>query len=205
MNRPPVAKDDAYTTTRNRAFFIAAPGVLANDTDADGDPTTAALATKPAHGTLTLNANGSFSYVPNADFLGADSFTYAPVDHFDAVGTAATVNITVAIKAVTQAVNGGDTVNTGVDATPTDPLVSSVMSPSAATVQIAQGVISASQPPTGYTFLNQQITITILNQDGRDASSHRKSKKRHRQFSRRGHGKAGPLQLLEPEREQQPA
>jgi hypothetical protein len=47
-----------------------------NDTDADGDTLTAILGTGPANGTLTLNANGSFTYTPNANFNGPDSFTY---------------------------------------------------------------------------------------------------------------------------------
>jgi len=49
--------------------------VLANDTDADGDPLTAVLVTSAMHGTLALNADGSFSYTPAAGFSGADSFT----------------------------------------------------------------------------------------------------------------------------------
>ena len=47
---------------------MAAPGVLANDTDPDGDPLTAVLVTGPSHGTLTLNANGSFTYTPAANY-----------------------------------------------------------------------------------------------------------------------------------------
>ena len=59
---------------------MAAPGVLANDTDVDGNPLTAALVTGPAHGTLALNANGSFTYTPTANYNGADSFTYTASD-----------------------------------------------------------------------------------------------------------------------------
>src|SRR6185295_20324277 len=145
------------------------PGVLGNDHDVEVEDTTplhAVLVSQPMHGTLTLNANGSFTYVPNADFLGTDAFTYAAADHLDAVGNTVTVTLTVAIKAVAQTVNGGGTVNTGSTVTPTDPLASAVTTPSAATIQIAQGVIAGSQPPSGYTFLNQQVNITILNQDG---------------------------------------
>ena len=50
---------------------VTAPGVLANDTDVDGDPLTAVLVAGPAHGTLTLNANGSFTYAPTANYNGA--------------------------------------------------------------------------------------------------------------------------------------
>ena len=60
----PVAAPDSYTTNRNTALVVAAPGVLANDTDPNGDALTAVLVTNPSHGTLTLNANGSFTYTP---------------------------------------------------------------------------------------------------------------------------------------------
>ena len=54
--------------------------MLANDTDADGDALTAILVTGPAHGTLALNADGSFIYTPAANYNGADSFTYKASD-----------------------------------------------------------------------------------------------------------------------------
>src|SRR5205823_666516 len=59
---------------------ITAPGALGNDTDPEGSTLTAVLGTVPAHGTLTLNANGSFTYTPGADYNGADSFTYKAND-----------------------------------------------------------------------------------------------------------------------------
>src|SRR5262249_17009320 len=59
---------------------IAAPGVLGNDTDIEGSAMTAMLVVGPAHGTLTLNSNGSFTYTPAADYNGPDSFTYKAND-----------------------------------------------------------------------------------------------------------------------------
>ncbi|PYR88035.1 MAG: hypothetical protein DMF84_29670 [Acidobacteria bacterium] len=174
VNDPPIAEPDAYTAVLNAALDVSAPGVLANDHDVeveDTAPLHAQLVAGPAKGTLTFNPDGSFHYLPNADFLGIDQFTYAAVDHFGAVGNPATVTITVAIKAVAQAVNSGGTVSTGSDVTPGAPLVSSVTSPSAAVVRIAQGVISGSQPPSGYTFLNQQVNITVLNPDGTELTA----------------------------------
>ena len=75
VNDAPVATDDSYGTNEDGHAGIA-PGVLTNDTDVDGDALTAGLASGPAHGTLTLNGDGSFSYTPAANFNGGDSFTY---------------------------------------------------------------------------------------------------------------------------------
>jgi VCBS repeat-containing protein len=80
VNDAPAAAADAYTTAEDTALTIAAPGVLGNDTDADGSPFTAVKVTNPAHGTLTLNANGSFTYTPAANYTGSDSFTYKAND-----------------------------------------------------------------------------------------------------------------------------
>src|SRR5439155_17138214 len=70
------------------------PGVLANDSDVDGDILTAVLVSGPAHGTLTLNADGSLVYMPALNFNGTDSFTYKASDG-QAQSGAATVTITV--------------------------------------------------------------------------------------------------------------
>src|SRR5438309_3101270 len=59
---------------------VIAPGVLGNDTDAEGDPLTAILVSGPSHGTLALNANGGFTYTPAANYNGLDSFSYKAND-----------------------------------------------------------------------------------------------------------------------------
>ncbi len=64
-------------TNEDTPLVVPANGVLTNDTDPDvGDTLTAVLGTTVAHGSLTLNANGSFTYTPAADYNGTDSFTY---------------------------------------------------------------------------------------------------------------------------------
>ena len=93
-NQAPTATNDAYTVAEDTPLTVAAPGVLANDTDPDGDALSAALASGPSHGTLTLNANGSFTYTPAANFNGSDSFTYRASDGATA-SNPATVSITV--------------------------------------------------------------------------------------------------------------
>ena len=79
-NVAPVANPDTYTTQRNLAMTIDAPGVLGNDTDGNSDPLTAVNPSTPSHGDLTLNANGSFTYTPDTDYTGDDSFTYQAND-----------------------------------------------------------------------------------------------------------------------------
>ena len=80
VNDLPVAVDDAYQTNKNVALTVAAPGVLANDSDADGPTPTAGNASDPANGAVTLNADGSFTYTPDTGFTGADTFTYDVTD-----------------------------------------------------------------------------------------------------------------------------
>ena len=90
----PVATNDSYTTAEDTPLTIAAPGVLGNDSDPDGTAPTAVLGVGPAHGTLTLNANGSFTYTPATNYSGPDSFTYRASDGALTSGLA-TVAITV--------------------------------------------------------------------------------------------------------------
>jgi VCBS repeat-containing protein len=93
-NQAPTAVADAYSTAEDTVLTVNAPGVLANDSDPDGNQLSAVLGSGPSHGTLALNANGSFTYTPAANFNGSDSFTYRASD--DAVASSpATVAITV--------------------------------------------------------------------------------------------------------------
>ena len=100
-NSAPVAVNDSYSTPRNTTLTVAAPGVLANDTDAEGNPLTAAVVATVAHGTLTLGANGSISYVPTTGYTGPDSFTYRANDGSLNSNTA-TVSLTVTVPTPTQ-------------------------------------------------------------------------------------------------------
>ena len=93
-NDAPIAENDSYTTQQGQTLNRAEPGVLANDSDPDLDTITAVLVSAPAHGNLTLNPNGSFTYIPNSGFSGADSFTYKANDGL-ADSNTATVSLTV--------------------------------------------------------------------------------------------------------------
>ncbi|MDX6439245.1 MAG: large repetitive protein [Gaiellaceae bacterium] len=97
----PVAASDSYMTDEDVTLARPAPGVLANDTDANGDPLTADLVQGPAHGTLTLALNGSFEYVPAPNFNGTDEFTYRAID--PSGNASAPVKASVSIKPVNDA------------------------------------------------------------------------------------------------------
>ena len=90
----PVATNDAYTTNTNVTLnTAAATGILANDKGSG--LVTDSIVANPANGTLTQNADGSFSYVPNAGFSGIDTYTYTLRDSSGQVSNVATVTVTV--------------------------------------------------------------------------------------------------------------
>ncbi|WP_457150155.1 SdrD B-like domain-containing protein [Mesorhizobium sp. P5_C1] len=95
VNDAPVAANDSYNASEDTQLTIAASGLLANDSDADHDPLTALLVNGPSHGVLTLNADGSLSYTADANYNGADSFTYKVGDG-TTTSDVATVSINVA-------------------------------------------------------------------------------------------------------------
>ena len=94
LNHAPAASGNAYSMLAGATLGVAAPGVLGNDSDADGDGLTAVLASGTASGSLMLNGDGSFSYTPDAGFAGTDSFTYRAFDGA-LQSNIATVSITV--------------------------------------------------------------------------------------------------------------
>lgn len=94
VNRP-TAVDDAYSHYGSDTELAvgAAAGLLANDSDADGDELIARLVREPDNGTVKLSEDGSFTYQPNEDFVGEDTFTYEAFDGANA-STPAIVKIT---------------------------------------------------------------------------------------------------------------
>jgi VCBS repeat-containing protein len=99
VNDPPVAIADSYSTNEDKLLTVSAPGVLSNDTDPDQGTTlstarSASIVTNPAHGTLTLNSDGSFTYQPDQEYSGSDSFTYKANDGTTDSNTA-TVSLTI--------------------------------------------------------------------------------------------------------------
>ncbi|MFD1602081.1 Ig-like domain-containing protein, partial [Flavobacterium artemisiae] len=94
VNDEPVASNDAYTVAEGGTLNINAPGILGNDSDAENNALTTVLVTGPSHGTLTLNADGSFTYIHDGSETTTDSFTYKANDG-TADSNTATVTITV--------------------------------------------------------------------------------------------------------------
>lgn len=80
-NLAPSALDDAYELQEDAPLEVAAPGVLANDGDANPtDVLGAVLASGPLHGSLALHADGSFRYEPERNYAGPDAFMYVASD-----------------------------------------------------------------------------------------------------------------------------
>jgi VCBS repeat-containing protein len=79
-NHKPQTQNDSYTVEEDGVLTVSGPGVLENDRDRDGDQLVASLVEGPDYGTLSLNADGSFVYTPDANFNGKDSFTYQASD-----------------------------------------------------------------------------------------------------------------------------
>jgi len=86
-----VARNDSYSVVHGQTLIAPLPGVLSNDGFAGGPALTVSLVSDVSHGSLTLNSDGSFQYVPAAGFAGDDAFTYQATDGGSITGTAAGV------------------------------------------------------------------------------------------------------------------
>lgn len=102
VNAAPIAQPDNYSTNEDTPLSVSsALGVLGNDTDPDSDPLTAVLDGGPQHAaSFNLSANGSFSYTPDANFNGSDSFTYHASD---GALSSNTVTVTISVNPVNDA------------------------------------------------------------------------------------------------------
>ncbi len=108
VNDNPVAVNDSYVTPQGEIFRTTDPtgsattttndnGVLANDTDVEGNPLTAELTLAPTRGTVVVNANGTFVYTPGPTAIQGttDTFKYRATDAFGGISNEATVTITI--------------------------------------------------------------------------------------------------------------
>ncbi len=91
-NIPPLAFADSYQVAPNKVLTVTEPGVLENDSDANGDSLTAVLQSSTSNGNLDLQENGQFVYTPTLDFVGIDQFSYIASDGIE-TSTITTVTI----------------------------------------------------------------------------------------------------------------
>ncbi len=105
---PIAAGNDTYYTDRNTPLSVPAPGVQANDIAADLGSFHSVVVTNPTHGSLSLNADGSFSYTPKNGFTGTDTFTYKDVEGANTSNIATvTINVLPKIFVVTNTNDAG--------------------------------------------------------------------------------------------------
>lgn len=78
VNRPPIVGNDSTIVTENMGNYPI--GVLANDSDPDGDPITISSVTQPSHGSVYVFGNHTIYYTPATNYVGPDSFTYTVSD-----------------------------------------------------------------------------------------------------------------------------
>jgi uncharacterized repeat protein (TIGR01451 family) len=109
VNDAPVGASDNYTTGEDTPLVVAAPGVLVNDTDIEGDPLEASLDSGPVNGTISLSMDGSFVYTPTLNYNGPDMFTYILSD--------GALTDTVTVDLVIDPINDNPTVDAGNDQT----------------------------------------------------------------------------------------
>jgi VCBS repeat-containing protein len=105
VNDRPNSVGEQYTTRAGAWLVVpASAGVLANDTDADGNALRAMRASLPTHGKAWVNADGSFSYSPNAGFVGTDSFEYWAIDDANVANSfSPRTTVTITVASVNQA------------------------------------------------------------------------------------------------------
>ncbi|WP_195724415.1 S-layer homology domain-containing protein [Paenibacillus monticola] len=148
----PGASDDSYATPMDTVLTVPAPGVLSNDGTYGGTRTAVLGGLTPLHGNVVLQTDGSFTYTPNAGYVGADAFKYQFTDsygygtsnqatvllsvtggsispttaNFDKLITAqADVSTTMVLNdnTLNSVTNGGDTLDPGLDYTVSDNIV----------------------------------------------------------------------------------
>jgi CshA-type fibril repeat protein len=150
VNDVPVANPSTATTNEDTPIVLP---VLANDTDADGDPLTVTAASA-ANGTVTINPDGTVRYVPNPNFNGTDTVTYTISD---GRGGTSTSTVTVTVNPVNDVpVANNDTATTAEDSPVTIPVLGNDTD--------ADGnplTITSATSPNGTVAINPDGTITF--------------------------------------------
>src|SRR5207244_2754016 len=181
VNDAPAANNDSATVAEGGTVTVldsTAASVLANDTDAEGNARTAAKHSDPAHGSVTLNANGTFSYSHDGSETTSDSFTYKTCDNGTTNGSpdgkcsgTATVSITVTpVNDAPAANNDGATVAEGGTVTVLDSTAASVLANDTDAEGNTLTATKLSDPAHGSVTLNADGTFSYSH-DGSETSS----------------------------------
>jgi hypothetical protein len=152
---PLAAKDDTASASNETALVVAAPGVLANDS---GTGLSVSAWTQPAHGTVTMQASGAYTYTPAAGFSGADSFTYTVRDQ---AGASASATVTVTVSAP-KAVLARDSFTRTLTGTWGTADLGGSWTPNSSTLSVdgQRGVFTLSPGQTRQVFLGANATDT---------------------------------------------
>jgi VCBS repeat-containing protein len=159
VNDEPIAINDTYSTLEDVPLTIPAAGILANDVDVDGDVLTALLVSNVSNGSLNLNADGSFTYTPNTNYLGSDSFTYRASDGL-ATSAIATVTINIINTNAPLIFNSGTMTAAGFELKLSGPTVASYIV-EASTNLTDWTAISTNSGLTGYVVFTDTEALNI--------------------------------------------
>ena len=157
-NTPPTAADTTVTTAEDTAITN---GTLPAYYDADGDTATYSLGTQAAHGTAVVNANGTYTYTPAANFNGTDSFTYLLTDSRGGISGNYTVSVTVT------AVNDAPTAANATLSTNEDTVLNGTLATGADVDGNAVTYALVSSGSVSHTVAGETTSSTfVLNSDG---------------------------------------
>ena len=179
----PVGLPDTYAVEEGQTLTVAAPGLMANDIDPNGDVIIVSNFSGPTNGTMaSIVTNGSFSYVPNPGFTGTDQFSYTLLDAQNNYSDPVTVTIHVLEDFDRKPIGTSDFYGTGQEtplvidapglmANDLDPdgdaiIVSNFMGPSNGTLtSIVTSGSFTYVPNDGFTGTDQ-FSYTLLDADG---------------------------------------
>ena len=162
----PVGVNDSYQIAKGGVLEVDyVAGILKNDIDLDGDALTATLVQTTTNGTLTLQDNGGFKYVPNAGFSGNDVFTYKATD-----GTYSSANTTVNISVSTPPTAADDSYSVDEDAVLTVDASTGLLSNDTDPESDAMTAVKLTDPSHGTLTLNSDGSFTYDHDGGGSTS-----------------------------------
>ena len=159
---PPVANPDFYTTPENTTLF-ATPGILFNDTDPQGLTLHPILLTSPAHGTLSLDDTGAFTYTPATGYRGPDSFTY---EAGNGILESAPTTVSLVVNPVNLPPVANDVTYSGQENTPLSIAAPGVLASATSPENLALTASIVSGPSYGTVTLNTNGSFTYTPSTG---------------------------------------